>query len=246
MIVLFLPSNHKAVLESILLTAKGARKDGAWNIVCSEYTPQASASPSSSSSTSTSSTISSSSSATTPSIWRCTSTTYPTRCCFVHEKHILTGAYNEQDRSRSLEQFIIHDKSDRYQEHSVWSIKGYQISLQEQHLYFRIGSISLGGTTEVYDGVCLSIECRDTTASRDERLQQIVTVCRNIEEALKQHQAGGTDETKEPAIQLSKFDQLILSKLQARYCLSEHSPMEYEALQVLDVVQKLRLKKKVG
>ena len=238
-IVFHLPNTHdlKNVLESVLLTAKGAEKVGAWDIICSEYTP-AITTTAPATATATATAASTTTSTTSPSpLWRCTSSTYPNVCCFVHNNHVLTGPYNEKDRSRSLEQFIIHDKSDRYKESAIWSVQGFAISLAE-HLFFRIGTISLGGTTEVYDGICVSLECNDPTASRDECLQRMAVICTNIEEALKQHY---TEEAAALAIpSLSNFDRTTMSQLQTTYHLPESSPMRYEALQVLDILQTLR------
>jgi hypothetical protein len=58
-----------------------------------------------------------------------------------------------------LEQFIVHDQSDRYKESSVWTIQGLEISLNHQY-QFRMGRVSMGGSTDVFDGICFSVECK--------------------------------------------------------------------------------------
>jgi hypothetical protein len=268
-IVKFLPNafNLKNILESILLTAEGAQREGSWDFVCSEYT------------STTNSSIS-----TPPSsnaIWRCTSTTYPGACCFVHEKNVLTGPYNEKDRSRSLEQFVVHDKSDRFKEKSTWSIQGYSISIKEMNLSFRVGVVSLVGTTEIYDGVVFSLECIDINATRVECLQRIKDVCQNIEEAMKQHYNGSRNNTSNNSsnnsnsynsnsynsnsnnsssssssdssgsaedvvelLKLSNIDPSIMSNLQSAYSLPENDPIKYEALQMLEIIQHLEKEKR--
>ena len=248
-IVFHLPSagNLKNALENVVSSAHGAVKLGSWEMTCTEY--KSFSSSSLSKSTSSKSPITS----TTPSstIWRCTTSSNPNVCCFVHNNHALIGPYSDSEPTRSLEQFIINDKSDRYRESSAWSVQGVAIALE--NFSFRIGTLSLSGTTDVYDGVCFSIACNDAGSSQTEHFDQIKKICCNIEAALKEHfvgqnsttsNDGNGDENETLTVpQLSNFDVEKIVQIQKQFNLPEQSPLRYEALQMLEIVTNVRKEK---
>jgi hypothetical protein len=104
----------------------------------------------------------------------------------------------------------------------------------------------MGGSTDVYNGICFSVECKN--GQNDDILSGMKAIFSNIEAGLREHyEAESVSGSGEGVVGVAEFVQHLFNfdasralQLQQTYNLPDHSPMRYEALQVLEIVKKLR------